>query len=196
MSWISTESVDRAADVVLSKGMNDSQFAANPLVTLAHAYWCPPVGRSLWRKRIKDGTIVGIKAKTVYPPRPPNWSSDPTETWTPDRVLALVQSGMLNGKSIGFLPLKAYRADAKTAQKNNWPEGVRVIEEWLLVEYACCFLPVNQDALVEAVSKGAAIPADMLQALGIDPALFRQPTEPRPSGSASPSRRCRRWRRR
>jgi hypothetical protein len=35
--WISTESVDRAGEVVVARGMNDSQFAQNPLVTLGHA---------------------------------------------------------------------------------------------------------------------------------------------------------------
>src|SRR5262249_27922347 len=55
VSWITTESPDRQGEVVLARGMNDSQFRANPIVTLGHAYWLPPVGRSLWRKRVKDG---------------------------------------------------------------------------------------------------------------------------------------------
>ena len=67
VSWISTESVDRMGEVVLAKGMNDGQFQQNPLVTLGHAYWMPPVGKSLWRKRVKDGDLVGIKAKTSIP---------------------------------------------------------------------------------------------------------------------------------
>jgi hypothetical protein len=41
-----TESVDRTQEVV-ARGMNDSQFAANPLVTLQHAYSLPPAGK--WR---------------------------------------------------------------------------------------------------------------------------------------------------
>src|SRR5271168_498855 len=64
VSWISTESVDRCNEVVIARGMNDSQFQANPLVTLGHAYHLPPVGRSLWRRRVKDGGLAGIKAKT------------------------------------------------------------------------------------------------------------------------------------
>ena len=67
VSWISTESMDRMGEVVLAKGMNDAQFQQNPLVTLGHAYWMPPVGKSLWRKRVKDGDLAGIKAKTQYP---------------------------------------------------------------------------------------------------------------------------------
>ena len=46
MSWITTESVDRTGEVVLARGMDDAQFQGNPLVTLGHAYWMPPVGRS------------------------------------------------------------------------------------------------------------------------------------------------------
>jgi hypothetical protein len=60
----------------------------------------PPVGKSLWRKRIKDGAVAGIKAKTVYPPRPDNWPLDEKgqpSPWPPDKVLSLIQAGMLQG---------------------------------------------------------------------------------------------------
>src|SRR5581483_3684005 len=90
VSWISTESVDRAGEVVRARGMDDSQFQANPLVTLGHAYDLPPVGRSLWRKRTRDGNLVGIKAKTQYPARPAAWPGD--DPWPPDKVFALIQA--------------------------------------------------------------------------------------------------------
>src|SRR5271155_2007747 len=38
VSWITTEEVDRDKEIVIAKGMNDSQFAQNPLVTLQHCY--------------------------------------------------------------------------------------------------------------------------------------------------------------
>jgi hypothetical protein len=179
VSWISTEAVDRTGEVVLARGMNDSQFQANPLVTLGHAYHLPPVGRSLWRRRVKDGDTVGIKAKTTYPARPESWpAADP---WPPDRVFALVQAGLLQGKSIGFLPVKVHVPDEHEVRKNGWQNVGLVIDEWLLLEYACVFLPANQDALVEEVSKGAVdLPPDFLRALGLDPVLFRR--EP-PAGS-------------
>jgi hypothetical protein len=99
--------------------------------------------------------------------------------------LALVQAGLLNGKSIGFLPLKVHTPDEKEYQKNGWAHDAvnRVIDEWLLIEYACCFLPVNQDALVEAVSKGAVeLSDDLARAMGLDAALFKAP-RPIPSPS-------------
>jgi hypothetical protein len=175
VSWITTESVDRQGEVVLARGMNDSQFQHNPLVTLGHAYYLPPVGKSLWRKHVKDGPAgrPGIKAKTIYPPRPDSWPiADP---WPPDKVFALVQSGMLAGKSIGFLPTRVHIPDEKEARKHGWGESVGlVIDEWLLLEYACVFLPANQDALVEAVAKGTVeLPPGFLTALGLDAGLLR-----------------------
>jgi hypothetical protein len=167
VSWISTESVDRCSEVVVARGMNDSQFAGNPLVTLGHAYWLPPVGKSLWRRRVKDGGHVGIKAKTQYPPRPDSWPDG--ESWPSDKVFALIQAGLLQGKSIGFLPTKVHIPDDAERQKNAWGDVALVIDEWLLLEYACVFLPANQDALVEAVSKGAAdLPPEFLRALGVE----------------------------
>jgi hypothetical protein len=184
VSWISTQSPDRLGDVVVAKGMNDSQFQANPIVTLGHAYNLPPVGRSLWRKRVKDGMppagVVGIKAKTLYPPCPASWPAG--SPWPPDQVFALVQAGLLAGKSIGFLPLKVHIPEEDEVKANGWSERVGlVIDEWLLLEYACVSLPANQEALVESVSKGAVnLAPEIAAVLGI-PA----PPEPALAGNVS-----------
>ena len=85
--------------------MDDSHFKLNPIVTMNHAYCQPPVGRSLWRKRAKDGPLAGIKAKTQYPKKPDAW---PNDDWHPDSVLQLIQAGMLQGKSVGFVRLKSH----------------------------------------------------------------------------------------
>src|SRR3954471_12467793 len=45
VSWISTEDIDRDREVVMARGMNDSQYQLNPIVTLNHAYREAPVGR-------------------------------------------------------------------------------------------------------------------------------------------------------
>jgi hypothetical protein len=155
VSWISTETPDRYDHIVFAKGMNDSQFALNPIVTLNHDYTKPPIGRSLWRKFVKDGDTRGIKAKTVYPPMPASWPAG--ECWEPDKVFAQIQAGLLNAKSIGWLPTKAHFADVKEAAKNNWREGTLVVEEWLLIEYALGTIPVNPETVVEVVSKTAGV---------------------------------------
>jgi hypothetical protein len=159
VSWISTESPDRAGEVVLARGMNSTQFVKNPLVTIAHNYHAPPVGRSIWQKRVTDGKLTGIKAKTKYPTMPADWPKDAEgkETpWPPDKVFSLVKADILLGKSIGFLPLKAHIPTEKEYKEHGWQENSveRVFDEWLLLEYAVCFMPCNQDSLVESVSKG------------------------------------------
>src|SRR5262249_50083234 len=161
---ISTENPDRMRDVVVARGMNDEHFNLNPLVTLQHAYWLPPVGRSLWRKRARDGELVGVKAKTQYPQRPASGAD--TADWPPDFAFTLVQSGLLCGKSIGFLPTKVRRpSDRECEHRPELREVHRIIEEWVLLEYACVYLPAQQNAVVEAVSKGLVIPEEFRQAL-------------------------------
>jgi hypothetical protein len=160
VSWISTQAVDLVHEVVLAAGMDDSQFAQNPIVTLNHAYQIPPVGRSLWHKRVRDGSTYGIKAKTLYPQRPASWPA--AEPWMPDKIFGLVQAGLVGAKSIGFLPLKVRAATQTEVQQNDWPSDVVVIDAWLLLEYACCWLPANQEAIVEEVSKNLSLPAGVL----------------------------------
>jgi hypothetical protein len=178
VSWISTEHPDRMNEVVMARGMDDSHFRLNPLVTLNHAYWAPPAGKSLWRKVVKDGANRGIKAKTVYPARPSNWTED---TWVPDLAFALVQADLLRGKSIGFLPTKVHTPDNQERDRQDWKNVALVIDEWILLEYACVYLPAQQNAVVEAVSKALPnIPEAICKALGMmhpvpEPQLAPQP---------------------
>ena len=176
VSWITTESPDRQNEVVIAKGMNDSQFALNPIVTLNHCYHMPPVGKSLWRKRSKDGALVGIKAKTQYPPIPVNWPEG--EEWPPDCAFSLIQADLLRGKSIGFLPTAVHvptREERERAMPHGgeaakaWQNVNLVIDEWILLEYACVFLPAQQNAVVENVSKALpGMPRNFAKALGIN----------------------------
>jgi hypothetical protein len=48
-------------------GFRDDLYKANPIVTLNHSYYESPIGRSLWRKKVKDGDRRGVKAKTRLP---------------------------------------------------------------------------------------------------------------------------------
>jgi hypothetical protein len=177
VSWISTEDPDREGEVVLSRGMNDSQFKLNPIVTMQHAYYLPPVGKSLWRKVVKDGELRGVKAKTQYPPKPEQWDG----TWPADIAFSLVQADLLRGKSIGFLPTKVHVPEAKELDKHGWKNVGLVIDEWLLLEYACTFLPSQQNALVEAVSKSSlSLPDEFIRAMGLDPQWFRSGKGVRP----------------
>lgn len=138
VSWISTEDPDRTGEVVLARGMNDAQFALNPIVTMNHCYQLPPVGKSLWRKRVKDGPRSGVKAKTIYPALPGSWPEG--KDWLPDVAFTLVQADLLRGKSIGFLPAKIHVPTDAERTQNGWQNVDLVIDEWILLEYACVFL--------------------------------------------------------
>src|SRR5262249_13007814 len=118
VSWISTEDPDRTREVVVARGMNDSQFKLNPIVTMQHAYYLPPVGKSLWRKVVKDGSLQGVKAKTHYPNRPVEWPQE--KEWPADIALSLVQADLLRGKSIGFLPTKVHTPKTKEITERGW----------------------------------------------------------------------------
>lgn len=156
VSWISEESPDREGDVVRAAGMDDSHFRLNPIVTLNHVYDQPPVGRSLWRKVVRESGRVGVQAKTTYPPRPETWCAGP---WPADLAYDLLRAGLLNGKSIGFLPLKSRAPTAAERRADPALDQVRaIIEEWLLVEYACCFLPMQPHAVVLPEESAAADP--------------------------------------
>lgn len=161
ISLVSTESVDREGDVVLAKGIGLDMFQANPVVTFAHAYDQLPVGKAQWVKKVSGG----LRAKTVYATKPDAWSGD----WFPDAVFSLVQQGILKGKSIGFLPLRLRApTEQEVRQRPEWKNARGIVEESLLLEYAIAPVPVNQDALVESVSKGLANLA-ALKLLGIRP---------------------------
>ena len=157
VSWISTQAVDRFNEVVLAGGMDDSQFAQNPIVTLNHAYEMPPVGRSLWRKRVRDGSTFGIKAKTLYPVQARILARRRTVDAGQDLRPGPGRAGRRPSRSAFCRSRSAPRTPAEM-QQNNWPADVVLIESWLLLEYACCWLPGNQEAIVEEVSKSLSLP--------------------------------------
>ena len=181
VSWISTESPDRGREVVSARGMDNSHYLKNPIVTLGHNYQAPSIGRSIWQKRVKDGPLIGIKAKTRYHAKPDDWPKDAEgkeSPWPPDKVFALVKSNVLLAKSIGFLPTKAHSADDKDYAHYKWPPNSvdTVFDEWLLLEYAACTMGMNQDCLVEAVGKGSlGMDEEFATLLGLDWALFKAP---------------------
>jgi hypothetical protein len=166
VSWISEESPDRDREVVVAGGMDDRHFRLNPIVTLNHAYEVPPVGRSLWRKRVRDGRLNGIKAKTLYPARPADWPDG--RDWPPDVAFTLVKADLLRGKSIGFLPTKVHVPSGAELAERGWEQVDLVIDEWVLLEYACVFLPAQQNAVLDTVSKALpAVPPEFHKALGL-----------------------------
>jgi hypothetical protein len=171
VSTISTDSIDREHEVVIPKGMNLTYFTKNPVVTFAHKYDELPVGRAAWVKMVGDV----LKAKTIYANKPDGWAGP----WLPDAVFSMTQQGIIRGKSVGFLPTKVRSPTREELSlKPEWKNAHAVIESSLLLEYAIAPIPVNQDALVEAVSKGVADLA-ILKRLGLSAPATEAPTRPK-----------------
>ena len=79
-----------------------------------------------------------------------------------------MKASLMVGKSIGFLTVKSRAPTEEEIQrKPEWAGVRRIVEEWILLEYACCWLPMNPEALVEAVSK-SQVPADALKFVGAE----------------------------
>jgi hypothetical protein len=81
-------------------------------------------------------------------------------------ALGLAQNGLMRAKNIGFLPVKTHEPTLKEREANNWGAVSLVIDEWILWEYACCYIGMNANATVETVSK--SLPPDFAAALGIE----------------------------
>jgi hypothetical protein len=109
----------------------------------------------------------------------------------PDLAFALVQADLLRGKSIGFLPTKVHVPDQKEIDQAGWGKTSLVIDEWILLEYACVYLPAQQNAVVEAVGKAfPGTSAGLLSALGIadaDDRVTRRQGDRVKEEAASPS---------
>ena len=106
----------------------------------------------------------------------------------PDTVLTLIQAGMLQGKSVGFIRLKSHAPSShEIAADPTMAQVCRIIDEWLLIEYACTFLPMNQAALVEAVSKSGVRPEALAQlGVALPAAVVPSPASPAPNVPFTP----------
>ena len=140
ISVISDGSIDEEGDVVDPKGLDWSKYQKNPLVTFGHNYNIAPIGRSMWQKLIADFTW---KAKTQYIPKPKDY---PTEKeWFPDSIYHMIKEGFLPGKSIGGITKWI---------KDETGKAKRIATKSIIYEYSVVPRQANNNAIVEAVSKG------------------------------------------
>jgi len=180
LATISTVSVDRDGEVLIPQGCDATDFIKSPTVFYNHDYSLP-VGRCEGIRRSDDA----IHAKTQFAERPSGHEGQ----WLPDSVFALLQQRVINGFSVGFLPVEGRNPSKKDRQQFG-PHVRHVYSKWKLLEYSVAPLPANQDALVLAVSKGivTADAARMLfPAIALPPAPARRkimivvPPLPRPA---------------
>lgn len=142
VATITTNALDVEGEVVIPEGI-DLEAYRKTMVVLWNHDQDEPVGRCLWLKP----TSEGIKAATKYTDRPTDW--DIETPWTPDKVWEFVKSGVVRGKSIGFVPIEL---------RDPTPEEIQlygdrlhtVIARSIMFEYSTVSTPCNPDSLIES----------------------------------------------
>jgi hypothetical protein len=160
VSYITTDVVDNEGDVVVAAGVDyTSVFMKNRVVMAKHDYQSWPVGKCEWIKAQKatpQRQFNGLIAKTIY-------DTDPDA----DRLWGMVQRGLVSGKSIGFRPPDDFNwqldwgpaTQQELKERPEWESARQIIRRCVLLEYSIVPIPMNQESLVLAVSKGLELPS-------------------------------------
>lgn len=135
--YISTTTLDRGKDIMLPKGLDETNYRKNPVVLFNHDRDLI-VGKNLWLKKESDGVL----AKTQF-----------ANTPFADDIYILNKEGCLNAWSIGFMPRK-WDFDQE--------KGITTYTDWELYEYSSVSVPMNQDAVNTAKSM---VKSDMAKSL-------------------------------
>jgi len=159
LSTLTDDSVDKEGDVVPPDSLDWAQFEKHGSPTcFQHNYNIPPVGRSLWFKRVGNA----FKGKTHYFEKPEEHPKD--SPWFSDSIWYLVKSGVLKGKSIGGA-VKWRQPIKEDIEKNvHWDGAKRIAEKAVVYEYSVCTVAMNNNAIVEVLNKGLIdLPDDILE---------------------------------
>ena len=127
---ITTTTKDRQGEIVISTGMDVSNYMKNPVVLFGHDYSAPPVARAVSLTTSERG----ITAQFVFPERGVSVRAD--------EIHALWDAHFLSAISVGFIPLEwATNASDPTITKSE------------LLEFSIVPVPANQEALRMAIEQ-------------------------------------------
>lgn len=132
----STNAVDRHGDVIEQTGWDLTAYKANPIICWNHNYESLPVGRATYVGVERGQLVVEFKLADT------RWAS---------QVRDLIDQGVLNSVSVGFLPQQWEPLGS------GW--GVRHIRQELL-EICLVNIPANAEALLQAPLVPRAYRAD------------------------------------
>jgi len=155
---ITTETIDRDGEVLISQGMDSTDFDNNPVVFYNHDY-AQPIGKVTQLRR-GNGKV---DATIEFAKRPDDYQG----AFFPDFVKALIGQGIVKGISIGFMPKTNGTRKPTKKDKSNYGDDVRqVYSQWKLLEVSVAPLPANGTALVSAIKKGLVSQEEADQFLG------------------------------
>lgn len=160
ISIITDASIDKEGDVVDAETIDFKTFEKNgSVVAFNHNYNIPPIGKALWFKKC-TGNVH--KAKTQYTSRPDTHPKD--AVWFPDSIFHMIKAKTLNGKSLGGA-VKWGQPTQEDADRLGFDlnKANRISKKAIVFEYSVCPIAMNNNAIVEAISKSAfTIPEDIL----------------------------------
>lgn len=179
---ITNPAVDRAGDIVEPKGGDLANFMRNPVVPVDHNYSVAMIaGRSVNLTKREDG----IEATTEF-----------RRTPLGDEAMQLTAEG-LGGWSIGFRSIDRHTIKQGKKQgckrcEERWKElmkgkgeddyvytpGIH-FETWEMLEYSIVAIPMNQEIVQSAVSRGLVAPGNVSL-------FFQVKSEPKPVDPADP----------
>lgn len=164
VKYVSKPTLDRSKEIVISQGVDLSDFVKNPVILYAHNYGNScfdggspvlPIGKDLWIK--SDG--IGLIAKQKYANH--DLANDIFKMHLEDMPLA---------SSIGFIPTKTiYKgsfedkewdkevtrlSETYGVEKNSFKAARVIYENSLLLEHSDVPVPANPDALALAIKSG------------------------------------------
>ncbi len=130
-------SVDRAGDTIDAKGWKLDSFKANPVALFGHSTDIDSVMGTAKNVSVVGGKLVGEIEFTTADINP-----------KADMAYRMVQAGILNAVSVGFMPL-----DYEFSTDKNRPFGLDFKQQELL-EISIVPVPANGNALIEARGLG------------------------------------------
>lgn len=162
---ITTESIDRDGEVLISQGCDSTEFDKNPVVFYNHDY-AMPIGKVIGMRRGSGK----IDATIEFAERPEGYQGD----FFPDFVKALVGQGIVKGISVGFMPKAGGTRKPTAKDKQTFGDDVKqVFSQWKLLEVSVAPLPANGTALISAVKKGVVSPTQVKNFLGSTPQVSK-----------------------
>lgn len=145
INWIiSTDEVDRANERLDPKGVQIKRYAENPVILWSHNSFDTPIGKAAAMPRVKQlsGTKNALYMPLIFHKQTPLSAE----------VAALVESEYLQAGSVGFIPLSYYEESRDKYPESYdlyWSNTVRTYDQWELLEFSICSIPMNPGALVQ-----------------------------------------------
>lgn len=133
---ISTASIDRDNDTISVDGWKLTNYKKNPVVLWVHDGRQPPVAKSISvkieEKKLKSTALFATQDLYAFG----------------YMIGQMYSKGFLRAVSVGFDPIKY-----AWVEDSDRPWGID-FEEQELLEYSCCPVPANPEALVDAKAAG------------------------------------------